>query len=286
MVRVRECGPPAVPGCASTCGTTTTTAAIAPSSRRSIPVMKGAAEFFLDTLVPDASGRFLVTSPSISPENEHPAGRVHLRGTGHGQPDPARPVRELHQRGGNPARGRGLSRRLRRGARQTTAGPGRQGGAIAGVARGLGHGGAGAGSSARVASLCAVSQRADHRAAHAAAGGRREAFAGAARRPVHGLGDRLAHQPLGAAARRRPHARRAQTTAGSLAHLSQHVRRAPAVPDRREFRRCERHPGDARAMRRRRDRAAARAAARMAGRFAARPAGARRIRAGYGLARG
>ncbi len=38
------------------------------------PVMKGAAEFFLDTLVPDASGRFLVTSPSISPENEHRPG--------------------------------------------------------------------------------------------------------------------------------------------------------------------------------------------------------------------
>jgi alpha-L-fucosidase 2 len=38
------------------------------------PVMKGAAEFFLDTLVPDASGRFLATSPSISPENEHRPG--------------------------------------------------------------------------------------------------------------------------------------------------------------------------------------------------------------------
>jgi alpha-L-fucosidase 2 len=36
------------------------------------PVMKGAAQFFLDTLVPDPSGRFLVTSPSISPENLHP----------------------------------------------------------------------------------------------------------------------------------------------------------------------------------------------------------------------
>lgn len=35
------------------------------------PVMKGAAEFFLDTLVPDASGQFLVTSPSMSPENNH-----------------------------------------------------------------------------------------------------------------------------------------------------------------------------------------------------------------------
>ena len=38
------------------------------------PVMKGAAEFFMDTLVPDASGKFLVTSPSMSPENLHPLG--------------------------------------------------------------------------------------------------------------------------------------------------------------------------------------------------------------------
>ena len=33
-----------------------------------------------------------------------------------------------------------------------------------------------------------------------------QTFARAARRPVHGLGHRLAHQPLGAAARRRAHA--------------------------------------------------------------------------------
>ena len=38
------------------------------------PVMKGAAEFFLDTLVRDPSGQFLVTSPSMSPENLHPHG--------------------------------------------------------------------------------------------------------------------------------------------------------------------------------------------------------------------
>ncbi len=38
------------------------------------PVMKGAAQFFLDTLVPDPSGQYLVTSPSISPENDHPHG--------------------------------------------------------------------------------------------------------------------------------------------------------------------------------------------------------------------
>ncbi len=38
------------------------------------PLMRGAAEFFLDTLVPDTSGRYLVTSPSVSPENVHPMG--------------------------------------------------------------------------------------------------------------------------------------------------------------------------------------------------------------------
>ena len=38
------------------------------------PVMKGAAEFFLDTLVPEPRHNWLVTCPSISPENKHPAG--------------------------------------------------------------------------------------------------------------------------------------------------------------------------------------------------------------------
>jgi alpha-L-fucosidase 2 len=36
-------------------------------------VMKGAAEFFLDTLVPEPRHNWLVTCPSISPENKHPA---------------------------------------------------------------------------------------------------------------------------------------------------------------------------------------------------------------------
>jgi alpha-L-fucosidase 2 len=38
------------------------------------PLMKGAAQFFLDTLVADPSGKYLVTSPSLSPENRHPHG--------------------------------------------------------------------------------------------------------------------------------------------------------------------------------------------------------------------
>lgn len=40
---------------------------------RAYPVMKGAAEFFLDTLVPEPKRQWLVTCPSISPENRHPA---------------------------------------------------------------------------------------------------------------------------------------------------------------------------------------------------------------------
>ncbi len=38
------------------------------------PALKGAAEFFLDTLVEDPKTKWLVTNPSISPENQHPLG--------------------------------------------------------------------------------------------------------------------------------------------------------------------------------------------------------------------
>ncbi|MHB8951955.1 MAG: glycoside hydrolase family 95 protein [Pirellulaceae bacterium] len=38
------------------------------------PVMKGAAEFFVDTLVEEPKHKWLVTNPSLSPENQHPFG--------------------------------------------------------------------------------------------------------------------------------------------------------------------------------------------------------------------
>jgi alpha-L-fucosidase 2 len=41
---------------------------------RVYPVMKGAAEFFLDTLVEEPKDKWLVTNPSLSPENRHPGG--------------------------------------------------------------------------------------------------------------------------------------------------------------------------------------------------------------------
>ncbi|HEV2762121.1 MAG TPA: glycoside hydrolase family 95 protein [Pyrinomonadaceae bacterium] len=41
---------------------------------RAYPVMRGAAEFFLDTLVEEPKTKWLVTNPSLSPENGHPGG--------------------------------------------------------------------------------------------------------------------------------------------------------------------------------------------------------------------
>jgi alpha-L-fucosidase 2 len=40
------------------------------------PIMRGAAQFFLDTLQEDPSNHWLVTNPSVSPENTHPGGAV------------------------------------------------------------------------------------------------------------------------------------------------------------------------------------------------------------------
>ena len=41
---------------------------------RAYPVMKGAAQFFLDKLVEEPKTKWLVTNPSLSPENKHPGG--------------------------------------------------------------------------------------------------------------------------------------------------------------------------------------------------------------------
>jgi alpha-L-fucosidase 2 len=42
--------------------------------KRIYPLIKGAAQFFLDTLVEEPTHHWLVTSPSLSPENRHPFG--------------------------------------------------------------------------------------------------------------------------------------------------------------------------------------------------------------------
>ena len=63
--------------------------------------MKGAAQFFLDTLVAHPTLGYLVTNPSNSPELPHHANASVCAGPDHGQPDPARPVQ---RRAPGPAR--------------------------------------------------------------------------------------------------------------------------------------------------------------------------------------
>lgn len=46
--------------------------------KRIYPALKGAAEFFLDTLVEEPTHKWLVTCPSLSPENGHPEGHSSL----------------------------------------------------------------------------------------------------------------------------------------------------------------------------------------------------------------
>jgi alpha-L-fucosidase 2 len=45
---------------------------------RVYPALKGASEFFVDTLVEEPAHKWLVTSPSLSPENRHPFGNTTL----------------------------------------------------------------------------------------------------------------------------------------------------------------------------------------------------------------
>jgi alpha-L-fucosidase 2 len=42
------------------------------------PALKGAAQFFLDTLVEEPTHHWLVTNPSLSPENQHPEGKTSI----------------------------------------------------------------------------------------------------------------------------------------------------------------------------------------------------------------
>ena len=208
---------------------------------RAYPVLKGASQFFLENLVALEDGT-LVTSPSVSPENAH-IRRLDRARPRDGQPDPARPVRADGRSGESPRAGRGFREGRALGTRETCGGPHRRPRSAAGMARGLGRKRAGTGSPARIAPLCRASIGADHTARNACTGERRAEDARSARRQNDRLGDRLAHQPVGAAARRRPCVLHPRTAAEPGPQLPEPVRRAPAVPDRRELRR---HRGDRR----------------------------------------
>jgi alpha-L-fucosidase 2 len=72
------------------------------------PILKGAAQFFLDTLVEEPSRRWLVTSPSLSPENAHPFGASLVMGPSMDQ----QILRELFTSAGEAARLLGVDRDL------------------------------------------------------------------------------------------------------------------------------------------------------------------------------
>ena len=148
----------------------------------------------------------------------------------------------------------------------------------AGVARRLGHAGARDPPPARVAPVRPVSRSRHRRAPHAGTRGGRETLARDSRRSGDRLGDRVADQPLGQAGRRQPRVRHPEVPARPRAHLSQHVRRAPAVSDRRQLRRHLRDRRDAAAGRRGRDSPAAGAARGVARRSRHGSASARRVR--------
>ena len=127
-------------------------------------------------------------------------------------------------------------------------------------------------------------ERPDHRARHAGAGGRR-------RKSLELRGDMSTGWAIAwrinlwARLRDGEHAHGVlKLLLDPVAHLSEHVRRASAVPDRRQLRRRRRHDGDAAAVCGRRDRAAARVAAGLGHGVHSRAARPRRVRSGYRVA--
>jgi alpha-L-fucosidase 2 len=136
--------------------------------RRIYPLLKGASLFFVDALVEDPQGRGLVTSPSISPENEHHQGVATCAG-------PAMDRQIIRDLFGwtlqAHAAAQGQRRRLRRRAdgqaRAPARRPHRRARAVTGVAGRLGRGRAGAAAPPRLSSVRRLPERANQRARHA-----------------------------------------------------------------------------------------------------------------------
>ena len=252
--------------------------------KRIYPLLKGAAQFFVDTLVEEPTHHWLVTSPSLSPENAHPFGASLVMGP---TMDEAI-LRELFADAIEAARTLGTdagpAADVERDSGQAGAATDRQRRPVAGMARRLGHAGAGDPPPARVAPVRSVPRARHRRPPDARAGGSRETLARDPRRSGDGLGHRVADQPLGEARRRQPRVRHPEVPARPRAHLSQHVRRAPAVSDRRQLRRHVGSRRDAVAVRRGRDSTVAGASGGVAGRSRHGPESARRVRGRSGVA--
>ena len=130
---------------------------------------------------------------------------------------------------------------------------------------------------ARLAPLRPAPEQPDHQARHSPAAHRGPPDAGAARRRRHRLVARLEDQLLGAAGGGRPGPRPHPLPRDDGPPRAQHVRPAPAVPDRRQLRRHLRHRRNAAAQPQRRAARAARAAIGLARGQRHGPARARRV---------
>ena len=245
---------------------------------RVYPIMKGAAEFFVDTLVEDPSGRWLITSPSLSPENRH-----HADGTvAAGPAMDSQILRDLFGQVIEAGRILGIDDGVRQ--------------AVATARSRLAPDRIGAGGQLQewledwdmtapepthrhVSHLYAVypSAQLSSGTTPALTAAARD-VARPARRRVHRLGDGLANRALGQARRSRARLQADRVPHLARAHVPEHVRRAPAVPDRRQLRGHGGHGRDAAAVARRRDRPAAGAAEGVADGQGHRAARARRLR--------
>ncbi len=242
------------------------------------PLLKGAAQFFLDTLVEDPTGQWLVTSPSLSPENPHPFGTSLVMGPTMDQ----QILRDLFASVSEAARVLDVDRELQPRWAKTRArlAPMRIGGAGQLQewledwdlqAPEMQH--------RHVSHLYGLFPGRDIDVR------RTPALAKAVKRSLEIRGD----QATGWATAWRinlwarlgdgePCVRDPEVPARSRADLPQPVRRAPAFPDRRQLRGGRGHRPDAAAVRRRRDSAATGAAVGVADGPGHGPAGTRRFR--------
>ncbi len=235
---------------------------------KAYPVMKEAAEFFLDYLVEDprAPGR-LVSGPSVSPENRYrlPNGQVGILAMGPSMDHQI--ITGLFTQVIRASEILGIDAEFRDRVAATRNGfpppVDRQARADSGVGRGLRR--ARSRTSAYLAAVRAPSGRSDYRSRHAGARARgardHRAAAGEWRRP-HRVEPRVDHQFLGAAAGWRAGLRQLPGAAGQI-DAAESLGSASAVSDRRQLRRDGRRGRDAAAESRRRDSSAAGAAARL-----------------------
>ncbi len=174
--------------------------------QRIYPLLKGAAQFFLDTLVEEPSAP-LARHLAVAVARECPSVRhVVDDGADDGRGDRARAVRQ-RDRGGTYPRDRPRpAAEVERDSREAGAAADRQRRPAAGMARRLGHAGAGDPPPARVAPVRSLPRARHRRAPHARTRGRRETLARDSRRSGDRLGHRVADQPLGEARRRQPRA--------------------------------------------------------------------------------